>query len=81
MSLALELQTMSPTDITPPIRFISIKEACLRTSLSRATIYRLIAEGKFPRLVPLHGARKAFLESEIESWMAARLAARDAEAA
>ena len=55
---------------------IAIKEVCRRTSLSRASLYRLMAKGAFPRLVPLTGTRKAFVEADVDAWIAARIAAR-----
>ena len=45
-----------------------------RTGLSRATLYRQISEGSFPRQLQLTRRCVAWRESEIESWMAARLA-------
>jgi prophage regulatory protein len=60
---------------------ISGKEVCRRTSLSRASLYRLMSDGSFPRPVPLHGVRKAWIESEIDAWIASRIAARNMEAA
>jgi prophage regulatory protein len=65
---------------TRPI-LISAKEVCRRTSLSRASLYRLMAQGVFPKPVPLHGVRKAWIESEIDAWVAARITARNGEAA
>jgi prophage regulatory protein len=56
---------------------ISAKEVCRRTSLSRASLYRLMAQGSFPKPVPLHGVRKAWIQSEVDSWVASRIAARN----
>jgi prophage regulatory protein len=58
----------------------SIKEVIRRTSLSRASIYRLMTTGVFPRAVPLHGVRRAFVEAEIDDWVASKIAARATEA-
>jgi prophage regulatory protein len=60
---------------------ISGKEVCRRTSLSRASLYRLMAQDAFPKPIPLHGVRKAFIESEVNAWIASRIAARNVEAA
>lgn len=57
-------------------RFISIREVLNRTSLSKTEIYRRIRAGKFPRAAPLSPARVAWLESEVEAWMDARVADR-----
>ncbi len=47
----------------------------LRALVSRAEA-RLIKVGTHPRPVPLGPHRVAFLESEVEDWMAQRIAAR-----
>jgi predicted DNA-binding transcriptional regulator AlpA len=60
---------------------ISIKEVTRRTSLSRASIYiGSWGAGEFPRTVPLHGIRKAFVDSEISAWIESRIVARNVEA-
>jgi prophage regulatory protein len=41
-------------------------------------ILRLEKQGKFPRRVQVGPNRVAWLESEVEAWVAARVAARDA---
>jgi prophage regulatory protein len=48
-------------------------------SYSKAQLYRLIKAGKFPRPIKLGEHRIAFVESEIDAFIAARIAARDAE--
>ena len=53
-----------------PLRSVKAK-----TSLSRTSIYRLMAYGKFPDSVPL-GGRVSWVESEIEAWVLDRIAAR-----
>ena len=58
------------------LRFVSVKEVVRRTSLSRATVYRLVAAGAFPEPVTLTGARTAWVEAEVTAWMQARLASR-----
>ncbi len=52
----------------PPL--IAMKVVVHLTSLSRATIYRRIAEGKFPPKIELGGRRIAFHKAELESWIA-----------
>ncbi|MER9654412.1 AlpA family transcriptional regulator [Mesorhizobium sp. M0152] len=58
-------------------RFISMDEVISRVCFSRTHIYRKIADGSFPRQVPLGGQKVAFLEREIEQWIVSRLQARD----
>src|SRR5262245_28507908 len=48
------------------------------TGLSRSTIYEGIVAGTFPAPVPLGARSVGWLESEIEDWIDARVAARDA---
>ena len=48
---------------------VSMKRASELTSLSRSTIYRRIAEGRFPSPVALGGGRIAFRYTEIERWL------------
>ena len=60
-------------------RFISVSEVMDRICLSKTHLYRKINASQFPRPVPLGPQKVAFLESEVEAWMAARLQARDKE--
>lgn len=50
------------------------KEVELRTSLSRASIYRLMSAGKFPRQINLGVYRVGWKESEIDQWLEQRVA-------
>lgn len=45
-----------------------------RTGLSRSSIYKRVREGTFPRPVSLGGRAVAWLEQEVASWIAARVA-------
>ncbi len=56
-----------------PIRFIRIKEVQYRTGLGRATIYRWMAQGRFPKPIRLGGHAVAWVEAELESWLAGRI--------
>ena len=49
-----------------------------QTGLSRSTIYDLMKVHKFPRPVPLGEKSVGWLESEIENWIAERVAEREA---
>ena len=57
--------------------FLTIKEVRQRVTLSKTHIYRLIRAGLFPVPIPLGPRRTAFLESEVQDWMQARVAERD----
>jgi prophage regulatory protein len=56
----------------PYERFLSVKEAAAITSLSRATMYRLVDKDAFPRLRQLAPGRVGFRASEIKEWLATR---------
>ena len=43
--------------------------------LSRSTIYLRVSQGTFPRPVSLGGRAVGWLEEEIQSWLAERIAA------
>lgn len=55
-----------------PTRLIRIKEVQYRTGLGRSTIYRWMAQGKFPKPVVLGGRSIAWAEWEIECWIKRR---------
>jgi prophage regulatory protein len=46
-----------------------------RTGLSRSTIYLRVSQGTFPRPVSLGGRAVGWVEEEIQSWLAERIAA------
>lgn len=60
-------------------QLVSIQEACRITSLSRTTLWKKIKNDQFPKPVRLDCDRKAFLVSEIEEWIDALTATRDAQ--
>ncbi|ELC2815871.1 AlpA family transcriptional regulator [Salmonella enterica] len=60
---------------------IRMPEARRRTGYGKAWIYKLIADGKFPAPVKLGSRSIAFVESEVDEWIAERIAARDKKAA
>ena len=61
-------------------RLLHLKEVLNRTSLSRTSIYRLMARGRFPDPIAL-GARRAWVEAEVAQWIDARIAATRGAAA
>ena len=48
------------------------------TGLGRSTIYDQMSVGEFPRPVPLGPKAVGWLESDVEKWIADRVAERDA---
>lgn len=72
------LSLLAPTGIKPGERFLSIAEVLEKTSFrSKTSIYDLEHSGDFPSRISVFGRRVAWLESEIEGWMASRLALRN----
>ena len=61
---------------TPPIRLVRLREVMARTGLSRSTIYVMMAEGRFPKPVPLGERSVGWIESELEEWLRSRIAKR-----
>lgn len=59
------------------MRLLSKKDVCARTTYSRAHLDRLEAEGRFPKRVRLGRARVAWVEDEVDEWIAERVAERD----
>lgn len=66
---------VSPEDIEDRrvTRLIRLKEVQHRVGLGRSTIYRWMAEGKFPKPVQLGGSTVAWSEGEVDRWIADRL--------
>jgi prophage regulatory protein len=58
-----------------PVRFLRLSEVRTRVPYSRATIYRLIAAGQFPRPYSLGARAVAWLESDIGEWIRVRVGA------
>lgn len=54
-------------------RLIRLPEVQHRVGLGRSTIYRWMAEGKFPKPVQLGGYAVAWAEDDIEGWICAKL--------
>lgn len=61
--------------IDPNPRLVSVPELRRRTSLSTATIYRLIADGSLARPSRISPNRVAWSSDYIDAWLAARLRA------
>jgi prophage regulatory protein len=50
-------------------------------TLSKCQLWRLERAGTFPKRVPVSAARHAWVESEIDAWLAIRIASREQVAA
>ncbi len=58
---------------------LTIEEVGARVRLSKPTIYKEIRFGRFPRQLRLCANKVAWIEREIDEWVAARAEARVAE--
>lgn len=56
-----------------PNNLLPIRVVAERTSLSRATIYRLVVDGKFPKPIPVTEARKAWVDEDVTQWIRSRI--------
>lgn len=63
------------------MRLLRIREVMARTGRTRSRIYDDISKGEFPQPVKIGGQAIAFVEAEIDAWIAAKIAARDRVAA
>lgn len=61
--------------------FIRLSEVQRRTGYSKAWIYRLLKESRFPKSVKIGSRAIAFVESEIDEWINQRIAESRGEAA
>jgi prophage regulatory protein len=55
-------------------KFLRMLEVQNRVPYSRSTIYAKIARGEFPAPIDLGARAVAWLESDIDEWIAARIA-------
>jgi len=62
-------------------RIIRKQEVKIKTGLPNSTIYELISQGKFPKQIKLSARSSGWLESEIDEWIATKVAERDYEIA
>ena len=54
-------------------RFLSLAQIEQATSLKKSTVYGLIQRGEFPKPVTITARRVAWVSSEIQAWIAARV--------
>lgn len=64
-----------------PARLLRMPTVTERVGLKRTAIYDMIRTGKFPKPVPLNDKSVGWLESEVDEWIASRVAVRDEEPA
>ena len=68
-------ESSTQTQERPPVaRLIRLSEVQKRVGLGRSTIYRWMSEERFPKPYQLGGHAVAWLEQEIDEWIAQRIA-------
>lgn len=58
-------------------QLIRMNQTLDRTGFSKAWIYKLINQNRFPKPVKIGARSIAFVESEIDAWINERIAERD----
>ena len=58
---------------TTPIRMLRLSQVATVTGLSKTKIYQLQIQGDFPMRVQLSPRRVAWVEAEVQAWLAARI--------
>jgi prophage regulatory protein len=61
-----------------PTKILRLPQVRERTGLSTSTIYSMMAKGLFPQQVPLGVHSVGWVEEEVDDFIAARVAKRDA---
>lgn len=55
-------------------QLLSRQKVQSKTTLSRSSIYDMIARGEFPKPLKISGRRVAWLESSVDAWIQSRTA-------
>jgi prophage regulatory protein len=56
-------------------KFLRLPQVRATTGLSKSTIYARIAEGTFPKQIPLGPRLVVWVESDIQNWIAEQVSA------
>jgi len=71
MNLTLEQQKQN-------IRLIRRKEVQSKTGLGASSIYAMMHRGEFPKAISISERRVAWIESDVDQWIAERVASHKA---
>ena len=66
--------TLSKNQQIENSRFIRRKEVQAKTGLGASSIYAMMKQGKFPKAITLSERRVAWIESDVDQWIAERIA-------
>ena len=69
--------TLSAEQQAQNVRLIRRKDVQIKVGLGASSIYAEMAKGRFPKPVFLSEKRVAWIESEIDAWIAERIAIRN----
>lgn len=59
-------------------KILRLKDVLETTGLSRATMYKMMTDGAFPKSISLGERSVGWLESEIQDWILTKIEERDA---
>ncbi|EPG6076605.1 helix-turn-helix transcriptional regulator [Pseudomonas aeruginosa] len=59
------------------MKIIRLKAVIYATGLARSTVYKYVAQGSFPKPIPLGDRCVGWLEGEVQDWILARIEERD----
>lgn len=65
-------------NLAPPVqdRILRLPDVMAITGLSRASVYRMIGEGRLPQQIPLGKRSVGWLASDINAWLQSRAEGR-----
>ena len=70
---------MERKSMSKPIKVLRRPDVELRVGLKRSALYKAIAQNRFPKPISLGPHSVGWIESEIDAWLAERIAARKAK--
>jgi prophage regulatory protein len=68
-----------PNQSDTEFKILRQRDVKAMTGLPLSSMYAMIANGKFPKPIPLAPRSVGWLYSEVEAWVRARIAARDSK--
>lgn len=73
----MAIPELRPKAHTTETRLLRIADVKRKVGLSQSLIYKKISDGEFPAPVPIGGRAVAWLEAELDDWIAQRVAERE----
>jgi prophage regulatory protein len=61
------------------MRIMRLKEVIEKTGLAKTTVYSLISQGKFPKQIELGVRSVGWVDTEVDEWLEAKIAHRNAQ--